>query len=249
MKKAWLLTLLSFSLVGCSSGKSNETQPSSTTPTSQSNSVKSFSKEKESSTKESSVKETPQKKESSNARQTTLSKDEFYSKEITSTINQQFLNWASERAKVGGMAVTSEFFDHGAAGRGDWYAITPDGLALAQDLENPGYDYFPLHIVGGVTFYYSKNGTVGQTTERNKSSFAAGFGEVAYGNKPIVKYILCDNGMIYELQSNISLSSGFSEASDDGEISRSQINEQDFTRSEDKDAIQEYQRIISRVTQ
>jgi len=245
MKKAWLLTLLSFSLVGCSSGKSNETQPSSTTPTSQSNSVKSFSKEKESSTKESSVKETPQKKESSNARQTTLSKDEFYSKEITSTINQQFLNWASERAKVGGMAVTSQFFDHGAAGTGDWYAVTPDGLAMAQDLNNPGNDYFPLHIVGGVTFYYSNAGILGATDERSKSSFAAGFGEVADTSKPIVKYILCDNGMIYELQSSPALSAGFSEATDEGTISRSQINEQAFFRSEDKDAIHEYQRIIS----
>ena len=236
MKKFMILTLVSLSLVGCSSGKNNETKPSSTPSTTKSSSS-------------TSSKETSQTKESNQAKNTTLTKKQFYSKETVSTINQQFLNWASERPKVGGMAVTSEFFDHGAAGRGDWYAITPDGLALAQDLENPGYDYFPLHIVGGVTFYYSKNGTVGQTTERNKSSFAAGFGEVAYDNKPIVKYILCDNGMIYELQSNISLSSGFSEASDDGEISRSQINEQEFTRSEDKDAIQEYQRIISSVTQ
>lgn len=248
MKKIIVLTLFSLSLVGCSSGNNNETKPSST-PSSTKTSSSISSKETTSKTKESTSQETSQTKELNETKNTTLTKNQYYSKEVVSTINQQFLNWASERAKIGGMAVTSEFFNHGAAGRGDWYAVTPDGLALAQDLDNPGYDYFPLHVVGGVTFYYSKNGTVGQTTERNKSSFAAGFSEVAYDNKPIVKYILCDNGMIYELQSNISLSSGFSEASDDGEISRSQINEQDFTRSEDKDAIQEYQRIISRVTQ
>lgn len=66
-------------------------------------------------------------------------------------------------------------------------------------------------------------------------------------NKPIIKYILCDNGMIYELNSGVSLSVGFSEASDEGEVSRSQINENPFKASEDQDAINEFQRILSTI--
>lgn len=66
------------------------------------------------------------------------------------------------------MAVTSGFFDHGSAGRGDWYAVTPDGLAMAQDLDNPGYDYFPLHVVGGVTFIIRPMARLEQQMNVNK---------------------------------------------------------------------------------
>jgi len=53
-------------------------------------------------------------------------------------INQAFNNWAGERAKIGHMAVTDWYFDHGAAGRGDWYADSPDGEIQVQNQDNPG---------------------------------------------------------------------------------------------------------------
>ncbi|MGX6971489.1 hypothetical protein [Vagococcus bubulae] len=249
MKKGLLIMFLSMALVGC--GKQEKTPDIKVSDTSSSTQISSQSSTKDSSTtvKIDESSSTSEEKLEQNSSITTLSKDKYYQRNLIKEINQQFLNWASNRAKIGGMAVTSEFFDHGSAGRGDWYAVTPDGLAMAQDLDNPGYDYFPLHVVGGVTFYYSTNGTLGATDERQQSSFAAGFSEVADVNKPIIKYILCDNGMIYELNSGASLSVGFSEASDEGEISRSQINERAFKTSEDQDAINEFKRILSTINQ
>lgn len=245
MMKKWVVLLpLSLVLVGCSqNSNSDETKISQTSSSAQI----SQSTTKQSSTKETSEQSSTTSKENTEkgSGESTLSKEMFYQTGVLQDINQQFLNWASDRAQIGGMAVTSEFFDHGAAGRGDWFAVTPDGMAMAQDLENPGYEFFPLHVVGGVTFYYSTNGTLGSTNERQKSSFAAGFSEVADTTKPIVKYILCDNGMIYELRSDVSLSTGFSEANDDGTIPRSQINVKEFSYSEDADAINELQRILS----
>ena len=42
-------------------------------------------------------------------------------------MTQHFYDWAIERAEIGNMAVTNMYFSHGAAGRGDWYAMTPNG--------------------------------------------------------------------------------------------------------------------------
>lgn len=42
-------------------------------------------------------------------------------------MNKLFYDWAVERTKIGGIAVTKMYFSHGAAGRVDWYAITPYG--------------------------------------------------------------------------------------------------------------------------
>lgn len=245
MKKGLLIMFLSMTLVGC--GKQEETANTKVSDTSSSTQISSQSSTKNSSTIDKIVNSSSilEEKVEQHSGVTTLSKENYYQNNIIQEINQQFLNWASDRAKIGGMAVTSEFFDHGAAGRGDWFAVTPDRLAMVQDLNNPGYDYFPLHVVGGVTFYYSSKGTLGATNERQQSSFAAGFSEVADITKPIIKYILCDNGMIYELNSDSSLSTGFNEMNDDGTIPRSQINVKEFHYSEDTDAINELQRILS----
>lgn len=249
MMKKWVgLLSLSLVLVGCDqNSNNNETKISQTSSSVQA----SQSTTQQSSTKETSEQSSTTSKETTKkgSGETNLSKEMFYQTSVLQNINQQFLDWASDRARIGGMAVTSEFFDHGAAGRGDWFSVTPDGMAMAQNLDNPGYDFFPLHVVGGVTFYYSKNGTLGATDERQRSSFAAGFSEVADTTKPIIKYILCDNGMIYELVSDASLSTGFNEANDDGTIPRSQINVKEFRYSEDTDAINELQRIISLINQ
>lgn len=251
--KKWLgLMLLSTLLVGCGAQTNKEKTLDTKirdTNTSAQSSSQSSTKNSSTTVKKDGSSSTSEEKVGPNSGTTALSKESYYQRNIIKEINQQFLDWASDRAKIGGMAVTSEFFDHGAAGRGDWFSVTPDGMAMAQNLDNPGYDFFPLHVVGGVTFYYSKNGTLGATDERQRSSFAAGFSEVADTTKPIIKYILCDNGMIYELVSDASLSTGFNEANDDGTIPRSQINVKEFRYSEDTDAINELQRIISLINQ
>lgn len=159
-------------------------------------------------------------------------------------VTNRFFAWAGQRAKMGNMAVCKYFFEHGAAGMGDWYAITPDGNAQVQNLDKPGYDAFPIHIVGGVTFYYSKNGTVGTTDENlHNYCFADGFYGVARQDKPIVKYILGDNGTVYEYNSSGAYSDGFYEAGDSGEILDTGENKK-FIISKDIAAQQEYASII-----
>lgn len=129
-----------------------------------------------------------------------------YTFEEKSRMTEEFLTWSSERAIIGGMAVHSAYFTHGASGMGDWYTETPDGLVLVQQQHpegRPGYDYYSIHAVGGVIFYYSVFGTVGRTDEVNQhdGTIAAGYSLVADRNKPIVKYMLCDNGVVYEMKS------------------------------------------------
>ncbi|MGX6977968.1 hypothetical protein ACWN8V_01650 [Vagococcus elongatus] len=79
-----------------------------------------------------------------------------YTLDEKSGMTEEFLTWASERAIIGGMAVNSAYFTHGASGTGDWYAETPDGLVLVQQQHpegRPGYDYYSIHEVGGVIFF------------------------------------------------------------------------------------------------
>lgn len=174
-----------------------------------------------------------------------------YSEEEKQVITTAFLDWAGNRAAMGGMAVNPLYFDHGAAGRGDWYAVTPDGLVQTQQsVENtPGYDAFPIHSLGGIVFYYSLFGTTGETREimEHNYSMAAGYSQVADPSKPIVKYMLGDNGVVYELKSNLAYSYGFYEAGDDGSLysESSKESQRSFVVSEDKAAQIELRRILA----
>src|SRR5699024_8969839 len=58
---------------------------------------------------------------------------EKYSEEEKKEASQAFLDWAIPRAEEGGMAVTDNYFGHGASGSGDWYAMTEDGEILVQE--------------------------------------------------------------------------------------------------------------------
>lgn len=80
-------------------------------------------------------------------------------------MTQHFYDWAIERAEIGNMAVTNMYFNHGAAGRGDWYAMTPDGEVQTQNQDNPGFDHFDIHAVGGVAFYQPASGDFGEDTD------------------------------------------------------------------------------------
>lgn len=134
-------------------------------------------------------------------------------------MNQLFYDWAVERAEIGGMAVTEMYFTHGAAGYGDWYAVTPDGEVQAQDLDNPGFDHFDIHAIGGVAFYQPESGDIGADKNAPFPSTAEGYSRLAQPDTNVHKYMLADNGVVYELigkKENISFSSGFGEYNDDG---------------------------------
>lgn len=64
--------------------------------------------------------------------------------------------------KIGNLAVTTLYFQHGAAGSGDWYALTPDGQVQVQNLDNPGFESFDIHAIGGVAFYTPLSGDYGR---------------------------------------------------------------------------------------
>lgn len=113
-------------------------------------------------------------------------------------INQAFLDWAIQRAELGGMAISSRFFTHGAAGRGDWYALTPDGEVQMQDNGNPGAGAFKIHMIGGCVFYTSLDGTIGLDQKAEGSSTSENYYINLDQSKPVHVYLLGDNGKVYE---------------------------------------------------
>lgn len=117
------------------------------------------------------------------------------------------------------MAVSEWFFDHGAAGQGDWYANTPDGQVQVQNNNRPGKNAFPIRAIGGCIFYTAKDGGIGRQ-ELFADSFAANYSVKLDHTKPVSKYLLGDNGVVYELKTGngmpVSTNTGFGEYADDG---------------------------------
>lgn len=137
-------------------------------------------------------------------------------------ITNEFYVWATNQAKKGDMAITTLYFNHGAAGRGDWYADTPDGKMLVQDngQDLPGSDAFPIDLIGGMLFFYALDGTVGHDDKINSGATADGYTLNLDVSLPASKYILGDNGVVYEFKKaagdGLSTGSGFAECNDDG---------------------------------
>lgn len=141
-----------------------------------------------------------------------------YSETEKTKINQEFLIWASQKAKSEKKAVTEVYFNHGAAGRGDWYGVTPHGHIQVQSWNNPGHYGFKLHSLGGVAFYTPVNKKYGYSRQVYNASTAEGYSKAARKGTVITKYMLGDNGVVYELKGNLATSSGFGEYNDDGTV-------------------------------
>lgn len=161
-------------------------------------------------------------------------------------INQAFLEWAGQRAAIGNMAVSDWFFDHGAAGHGDWYANTPDGQVQVQNNNMPGQSAFPIHAIGGCIFYTAKDGGVGKQ-ELFADSFAANYSVKMDFTRPVSKYLLGDNGVVYELKTGngtpVSTNTGFGEYDDDGRQG-TYTQDVDFQISEDHAAQEKLQELL-----
>lgn len=190
--------------------------------------------------------ETEESTEDSSGEETRETAAQEFTDEERQEMNQLFYDWAVERAKVGGMAVTETYFSHGAAGRGDWYAMTPDGEVQTQNQDNPGFEHFDIHAIGGVAFYQPASGDFGEDANAPYPSTAEGYSTLALPDTNIHKYMLADNGVVYELigkREQMSFSSGFGEYDDDG--TRGQWTPGvTFEVSGDQDAQQEWQRIL-----
>ncbi|PIO82386.1 hypothetical protein BSQ39_01815 [Loigolactobacillus backii] len=163
------------------------------------------------------------------------------------TVTEQMLNWADSRAQTGNMAVSNYYFNHGAAGSGDWYAQTPDGEVQVQDNNNPGTANFKIHAIGGLVFYTSKDGTTGVDDSLDSGSTADGYTTNMNFDKPVSKYLLADNGVVYELKSGngttVDPLTGFGEYNNNG-TETTYKPDQDFTVSNDSAATNELQDLL-----
>ncbi|CAM3302883.1 hypothetical protein [Nosocomiicoccus ampullae] len=169
-----------------------------------------------------------------------------YTDEEKQEMTEIFYEWAVERAEIGAMAVTDYYFGHGAGGRGDWAARTPHGIVQAQDLNNPGWEAFELHAIGGVAFYQPITEDYGRDEDHPDIIIASGYSTIAKPDTDIHKYMLVDNGIVYELIGPLGLSTGFSEYTDDGEITDIiKYNIDEFKVSQDQAAQEEWRRILS----
>lgn len=166
-----------------------------------------------------------------------------------SEVESQMLNWADGRAKIGKMAVSDFYFDHGAAGAGDWYANTSDGEIQVQNEQNPGKNGFKIHAVGGLVFYTAKDGTTG-IDNNLRGTTADGYSLNMDFDKPVSKYLFGDNGIVYELKSGngteLSQTTGFGEYSDDGIKGRDDLKPNGtFLVSNDQAAKSKLQQVLA----
>lgn len=210
-KKVVQALLLSLVLMGCSQEKTEELAH---------NSEVSLSDHSESISKGSAQIDSATHSESESSG--TLTTPKIYTESEKEAISKEFLDWASYRAEIGGMVVSDYLLGHGAAGYGDWYANTVNGEIQIQNIGQgvPGYDHFPIHVIGGVVFYTSNQAFYGYDERPNSEGIAAGFHRLADLNMPITRYLLGDDGIVYELGGTspdlFSFSGGYGLYADDG---------------------------------
>lgn len=129
---------------------------------------------------------------------------------FNNSVQTAFYNWASARAKEHNNAVTDWVFDNfGTDASYGFYANTPDGKMQVMATANPNdYNKFPIHMLGGVTFFEANDGTTGgvsqATMQGPDGSFGSGYENYADLSRATYKYILGDNGVVYELDNGIS---------------------------------------------
>lgn len=256
MKKSRYLVVGLFSIflfAGCSSTKERAHPSASNRSTAISTSVSSSSKitpsTSISSTSETTSSTVATTTETTSQPANIAGKGSQLSDAQRNQINLAFLNWASQRAAIGNMAVSDWFFDHGAAGHGDWYANTPDGQVQVQNNNMPGKNAFSIRAIGGCIFYTAKDGGVGKQ-ELFADSFAANYSVKLDDTKPVSKYLLGDNGVVYELKTGngmpVSTNTGFGEYADDGSQGNYkpdlnfQVSEDQAAQAELKELIQSY---------
>ncbi|WP_165982025.1 hypothetical protein [Macrococcus hajekii] len=137
------------------------------------------------------------------------------------------------------------WFTYGAAGREDWYAETPYGEVQVQDNEYPGFSDFQNHEIADVVFYTAAEGLTDKYEPEGIT--AEGYARVAKGGTGIHKYMLGDNGVVYEMiapKDQSSFSSGFGEY-DDG-MKGNYTPTQKFEVSNDETAQAKWKEILKK---
>lgn len=243
MEKKWVISgMMSLVLLGgCSKKDNSEQTESSVSVSSTIQQTTSTIEEKETT---SSLKTTVP--ETSSSEPPTIDTTVHLTHSQMNQVNKAFLSWAGQRAAIGNMAVSDWYFDHGAAGQGDWYADTPDGQVQVQNNHYPGAAAFAIHAIGGVVFYTSNDGEIG-IGQLYADSFASNYSEKMDMTKPVSKYLLADNGIVYELKTgngiSVSTNTGFGQYMDDGTTIYF-APDQAFLVSEDQAAQEELTKLL-----
>jgi len=264
MKKMHILLMLvaifGLGLFGCS--QENEEAASNTSVSTENSLVQTNESTEITDSSESTANETTTTSQTETSHSTESSSEERetvplrkYSEEEKDELQQEFLDWAIPRAEEGGMAVTDDYFDHGASGSGDWFAETEDGEIQVQQQstqeELPGYDAYDIHALKGVVFYVSSSGVTGYDKKPGETHGGAGggrdYGGLADADYPIHKYLLGDNGVVYELIGSVdelrAYQAGFGLYNDDGKTKDIEA-EYTFKVSDDTDAQEAWKDIL-----
>lgn len=159
-------------------------------------------------------------------------------------ITKAFTKWVAERGQKSKFAVSNYYFDHGTNEDGKlWYAKTPDGDVLVRNVsEQDSSKDYRIKAIGGVVVYTAKNGTTGacNAIKQDTNNGATYSSSQVDTTKPIDKYLLADNGIIYKCKlsgDDIKPAGGFS-------IKGQTADATQWAISVDKDAQNEYRRLI-----
>lgn len=184
------------------------------------------------------------------AKHITTPSDTFsVNKKEKTEINNDFYNWADQRAKIGNMAINKYYFDHGSEDNGNlWYASTPDGDILIRNASDTySSKSYNLRKIGGFVFYTAKDGTTGKcdNIKQYTDDGAKYSSDQIDCTKPVDKYLLANNGIVYECKldgEKAEPDSGFNIKGEDN------INSDDWIVSQDKAAQDEYRQLITKYT-
>lgn len=182
------------------------------------------------------------------AKNITTPSDTFsVNKKEKTEINNDFYNWADQRAKIGNMAISKYYFDHGSEDNGNlWYASTPDGDILIRNASDTySSKSYNLRKIGGFVFYTAKDGTTGKcdNIKQDTDDGAKYSSDQIDCTKPVDKYLLANNGIVYECKldgETAEPDSGFNIKGEDN------INSDDWIVSQDKAAQDEYRQLITK---
>lgn len=159
-------------------------------------------------------------------------------------INDAFLSWAAKRAQAGKFAVSNYYFDHGQDEDNNlWYVKTPDGNVLVKNASDKYHSKdYKIKAIGGLVFYTAKDGATGKCNaiRQDTDNGATYSANEIDKTKPIDKYLLADNGIIYKCKlsgDDIKPAGGFS-------IKGQKEDPTQWAISIDKEAQNEYRRLI-----
>ncbi|MCM0600076.1 hypothetical protein [Periweissella ghanensis] len=165
----------------------------------------------------------------------------------SSVVQADFYNWAAQYGQGMGFAVTDWIFSPTNNTTSAWYAKAPNGL---MQVTNAGaYHQFKLHLLGGVVFFTSLQKQIGavpkQQLQTGGTSYA-GYAPQVNLALPIYKYLLGDDGVVYEVDNATSPLVGFGQVGLNGQPdgqNATPVNGQIFV-SPDKNAQKAYQQIL-----